>query len=116
MPSYRKLRERVSFIELIRTPAVAAEATFSVSEVCDPDALIHFSDILTVPASLAGLPALSLPCGFVEDGPVSLPVGLQLIGAQGRDARVLRVGRAFQEATAYHLRLPPLAAADGGPA
>ncbi len=52
MPSYRKLREYVSFKELIRTPAVAAEATLSVREVCDPDALIPFSDILTVPASL----------------------------------------------------------------
>lgn len=62
-------------------------------------ALIPFNS----PWSLAGLPVLSAPCGFVD----GLPVGLALVGARFADETVLRVGRAFQGATDWHERLPP---------
>jgi uroporphyrinogen decarboxylase len=52
MPSYQELRKRLSFIELIKDHDAAADATLSVIDVCDPDALVIFSDILTVLASL----------------------------------------------------------------
>jgi aspartyl-tRNA(Asn)/glutamyl-tRNA(Gln) amidotransferase subunit A len=71
---------------------------------------MYLSDVLTVPASLAGLPAVSIPCGTVIDGGVELPVGLQLVGPHAADAAVLAAARLFQEATAHHLRRPALAA------
>ena len=52
-----------------------------------------------------GLPALNIPCGFSEGG---LPIGAQLVGKPFGEARVLRAGHAFQEATDWHRRLPPV--------
>ena len=57
--------------------------------------------------NLAGLPAASLPCGFTSGG---LPIGLQIAGAPFADGKVLRIGHAYQQATDWHRRVPPLAA------
>lgn len=59
---------------------------------------------VVVPASLAGLPALALPAGFGADG---LPAGVQLIGAPGRDAMLLALGRAYHAATDWPGKMPP---------
>ncbi len=59
---------------------------------------------LSVPANLAGLPALSVPCGF-RDG---LPIGLQIIGRPFEEQTVLRAGHAYERAAGHHLRRPPL--------
>ena len=59
----------------------------------------------TAPFNLTGLPALSLPCGFTQDG---LPVGLQIVGPSWAEARVLRAGYAYERATDWHLRSPAL--------
>src|SRR5262249_39583677 len=59
----------------------------------------------TTPASLAGVPALSVPCGFTTGG---LPIGLQLIGRRFEEATVLRAGHAYEQATAWHERRPTL--------
>lgn len=63
---------------------------------------------VVVPASLIGLPALSVPVGF---GPEGLPMGMQIIGRQGDDARVLAIGQAWHRATEWPQKRPPLAAA-----
>ncbi len=60
---------------------------------------------LTRPASLAGLPSLSVPCGFTRAG---LPVGLQLTGRGWEEDTVLRIGHAYQQATDWHRRTPPI--------
>jgi aspartyl-tRNA(Asn)/glutamyl-tRNA(Gln) amidotransferase subunit A len=65
---------------------------------------MYLCDALTVPASLAGLPALSVPCGFTADG---LPVGLQLIAPPLREDLLLQVAHAYQQVTDWHLRRPP---------
>ncbi len=62
-------------------------------------------DVFTIAPNLAGLPALSLPCGATRDG---LPVGLQLIGPRFCDARLLAIGESFQAATAFHEACVPL--------
>ena len=64
-------------------------------------ALIPFNS----PWSLAGLPAASVPCGFAD----GLPVGLALVGRRFDEATVLRAAHAFQQATDWHERRPPLA-------
>ena len=67
---------------------------------------MYLSDVYTVSANLAGLPALSLPCGLSE----GLPVGLQLLGKPLDEASILRVGDAFERATPHHRLAPPGAA------
>jgi aspartyl-tRNA(Asn)/glutamyl-tRNA(Gln) amidotransferase subunit A len=59
----------------------------------------------TGPFNLTGLPALSLPCGFTQGG---LPIGLQIVGPPWAEARVLRAGHAYEQATSWHTRAPSL--------
>ncbi|MAF66583.1 MAG: Asp-tRNA(Asn)/Glu-tRNA(Gln) amidotransferase GatCAB subunit A [Planctomycetes bacterium] len=80
---------------------------FPLGERVDDPLAMYRSDRLTVPTSLAGLPALSLPCGLAADeGGAPLPVGLQVIGPALADARVLRVAAAFEASTDHHERSP----------
>ena len=64
---------------------------------------MYLSDILTISVNLAGLPALSLPCGFDHAG---LPIGMQVIGKPFDEATILRLGYAFEQATDWHTRRP----------
>ena len=82
------------------TPSVA----FELGAVRDPVAMYR-QDVFTTPANLAGLPAMSVPCGF-QDG---LPVGLQLIAPHFGEGRLLALGTALQNRTDWHLRRPPAA-------
>ena len=72
-------------------------------EVDDPLELYH-SDSYTIPVNMAGLPAISLPCGFAE----GLPVGMQLIAPAFAEGRILQVAHAFEQNTPYHQQRPPL--------
>ena len=78
------------------TPAFAIGAKTS-----DPITM-YLNDIYTIGANLAGLPAISIPCGFVRD----LPVGLQIVGPHFAEGRVLSTAHAFQRETDWHTRLP----------
>lgn len=64
---------------------------------------------LTVPFSVCGVPALSVPCGFDREG---LPIGAQIVSARGRDRTALLVGAAYQQATDWHYRRPELSPVD----
>jgi aspartyl-tRNA(Asn)/glutamyl-tRNA(Gln) amidotransferase subunit A len=64
---------------------------------------MYLNDIYTIGANLAGLPALSIPMGFVDD----LPVGLKLIGDYFDEARLLGVAHQYQRETKWHSRIPP---------
>jgi aspartyl-tRNA(Asn)/glutamyl-tRNA(Gln) amidotransferase subunit A len=64
---------------------------------------MYLGDVFTIPAPLAGLPALSLPCGFDERG---LPVGLQLMGRHFSEGQLLGVAHRYQQATDWHRRVP----------
>jgi aspartyl-tRNA(Asn)/glutamyl-tRNA(Gln) amidotransferase subunit A len=75
----------------------------------------YIADQLNIPASMAGLPALSVPCGFgkpadaaknAESNVIELPVGLQIIGPQWGDQKVFNVGFAYQQATDWHKKFP----------
>jgi aspartyl-tRNA(Asn)/glutamyl-tRNA(Gln) amidotransferase subunit A len=82
---------------------VAPTTARTIGSQSDPVAE-YLADIFTLPASLAGLPGMSLPAGFSE----GLPVGLQLIGNYWREAELLQVGHQLQQATDWHHQVPPL--------
>ena len=85
---------------------VAPNIAFPLGAVRDPVAMYR-QDAFTTPASLAGLPAMSLPCGFVAD----MPTGLQLIAPHFEEGRLLALGASFQRRTDWHERRPPAPAA-----
>jgi len=81
-------------------PSVAFELG---SKVDDPVAM-YLSDVYTTGASLAGLPGLSLPCGF----DAGLPVGLQMLAPHFEEQRLLDTAHAYQQATDWHRKTPPV--------
>ncbi len=88
--------------DVIAGPAAPTVAWHLGEHGSDPLA-DYLADIFTLPASLAGLPGMSLPVGFGEGG---MPVGLQLIGNYFGEARLLNAAHRFQQATDFHLRAP----------
>lgn len=87
-------------VDLIACPT-SPTAAFELGEKTDDPVAMYLSDVMTVPTSLAGLPAVSVPCGRVTLGAKSLPVGLQIIGPERADARVLRAARVFENGTTH---------------
>lgn len=89
--------------DILLTPTTPIPAPF----LDGPDAVEQARKLtrFTAPFNLTGLPALSVPCGFTQDG---LPVGLQIVGASWAEAQVLRAGYAYERATDWHLRTPVL--------
>jgi len=69
------------------------------------DPQMYLGDIFTVSANLAGLPGISIPCGFSTEG---LPIGFQLMGRMFDEATLLRVADAYERATDWHMRAPAL--------
>jgi aspartyl-tRNA(Asn)/glutamyl-tRNA(Gln) amidotransferase subunit A len=76
---------------------------FAIGAKASDPVQMYLNDIFTVSAPLAGLPALSIPCGFDEAG---LPVGLQLTGNYFSEARLIGIAHRYQQATDWHLRVP----------
>ena len=82
---------------------VAPTVAWKLGEKSDDPVANYLADIFTLPASLAGLPGLSLPVGF---GAAGMPVGMQLIGNYLQEARLLNVAHRYQQATDWHTRQP----------
>ena len=94
--------------DVIIGPTTPTEAFTFNDKIRDP-LTMYTSDILTVPANLAGLPAISVPSGFSEAG---LPLGLQIIGKHFDEQTVYRVAYAYEQATNHHKKRPNLGGAD----
>jgi aspartyl-tRNA(Asn)/glutamyl-tRNA(Gln) amidotransferase subunit A len=90
--------------DVICTPTAPTPAFPLGSKTADPLEM-YLGDVFTTPINLAGLPAISIPCGFSGNG---LPIGLQIIGKMFDESAVLRAAYAFEQATDYHKRKPPL--------
>jgi aspartyl-tRNA(Asn)/glutamyl-tRNA(Gln) amidotransferase subunit A len=88
--------------DLIAGP-VAPTVAWKIGARSDDPVANYLADIFTLPASLAGLPGMSVPCGFGEG---HMPVGLQLIGNYFAEAKLLNAAHRFQAATDFHLRKP----------
>jgi aspartyl-tRNA(Asn)/glutamyl-tRNA(Gln) amidotransferase subunit A len=86
---------------------VAPTVAWKLGEKSDDPVANYLADIFTLPASLAGLPGMSLPAGFAASGAAQgMPIGLQLIGNYLQEARLLNVAHRFQQATDFHTARP----------
>ncbi len=88
-------------VDLLIGPTTPTPA-FAIGAKVDDPITMYLNDIYTIGANLAGLPGLSLPCGFVD----GLPMGLQLIGPHFSEAKLLNAAHRFQTATDWHTRMP----------
>ncbi|MCS6777453.1 MAG: Asp-tRNA(Asn)/Glu-tRNA(Gln) amidotransferase subunit GatA [Chloroherpetonaceae bacterium] len=88
--------------DVLLTPT-SPDVAFRIGERADPLAM-KLADICTIPVNMAGLPAISVPCGFVDH----LPVGLQVIGGALQERMLLRVAYTYEQATGWHRRRPVL--------
>ena len=91
--------------DLIAGPVTTSVAFGFGEKAADPVAM-YLSDLYTIPGSLAGIPGMSIPCGF---GAKNRPVGLQLMANYFDEARLLGAAHRYQQATDWHLRVPPAA-------
>ena len=89
-------------VDLLIGPTTPTPA-FAIGAKIDDPITMYLNDIYTIGANLAGLPGLSLPCGFVD----GLPMGLQLIGPHFSESKLLNAAHRFQTATDWHHRSPP---------
>lgn len=83
---------------------------FKVGEKVEDPLTMYATDILTIPVNLAGVPGISLPCGFSSEG---LPIGLQIIGKHFDEATIYRAAYAFEQATDHHKQKPALGGVKG---
>jgi aspartyl-tRNA(Asn)/glutamyl-tRNA(Gln) amidotransferase subunit A len=90
--------------DAIITPTAPTTA-FKIGEKTQDPLQMYLSDTYTISVNLAGLPALSLPCGFDVDG---LPIGMQIIGRHFDETTVLRLAYAYEQATDWHKKNPNL--------
>jgi aspartyl-tRNA(Asn)/glutamyl-tRNA(Gln) amidotransferase subunit A len=88
-------------VDLLLTP-VSPTTAFERGSKCDDPVKMYLSDIYTIAVSLAGLPALSMPAGFVDN----MPVGIQLIGNYFDEAKLLNVAHQYQSITSWHRQTP----------
>lgn len=83
----------------------APTTAFKAGEKTEDPLSMYLGDLMTIPVNLAGLPGMSVPCGFDENG---LPIGMQLIGKVLREDQLFQVAYAYEQSTKWHLRKPPL--------
>ncbi len=88
--------------DCLLTPTAPTPA-FRIGEKSQDPLQMYLSDIFTISANLAGIPAMSLPCGFTREG---LPVGMQLLAKNFDEATLFRVGHAYEQATPWHTMRP----------
>jgi aspartyl-tRNA(Asn)/glutamyl-tRNA(Gln) amidotransferase subunit A len=93
-----------SDVDLIVTPTAPTPA-FRAGEKTDDPLQMYLADIFTISVNLAGVPAISIPCGFTTG---NLPVGLQLIGRHFDEGLLLKASYAFEQSTDWHKRKPDL--------
>ena len=100
----RDFTEAFEQVDAVLSPTSPVPA-FKLGEKLDDPLAMYLMDVFTLPCNLAGLPGLSVPCGFTQAG---LPIGLQILGRPFDEAKVLRIGRAFEREHDFVRRAPAL--------
>ncbi len=100
----RDFEEAFKSADIIATPT-SPTAAFRIGEKSSDPLQMYLSDIFTISINLAGLPGISIPCGFTGGG---LPIGLQLIGRHFDEETVIRVAHAYEQSTDWHIKRPYL--------
>jgi len=90
-------------VDVLVSPTVPT-AAFKIGENDDPLSM-YLLDLMTIPVNMAGLPGMSIPCGFTKSG---LPIGLQLVSNVLREDLLFEVGHAYEQATSWHKHTPKL--------
>ena len=92
----------LSKVDLLMAPTMPNPA-FKIGEKIEDPLTLYLSDVNTCPINLAGVPSISVPCGFTD----GLPIGLQIIGKPFDEPTVLRAAYTFEQNTDYHTKRPP---------
>jgi aspartyl-tRNA(Asn)/glutamyl-tRNA(Gln) amidotransferase subunit A len=92
-------------VDVLISPTAPTTA-FKAGEKTDDPVSMYLSDLMTIPVNLAGLPALSVPCGFDSQG---MPIGMQIVGDVLREDLILEVAYAYEQATNWHVKTPEIA-------
>lgn len=100
---FAEIFEKYDFVICPTSPTAA----FKIGDKTDDPLKMYLSDVASIPVNLAGLPGISVPCGFSKE---DMPIGLQIIGPPLSDARLLKTAYAFEHATQFHLKSPPVLA------
>jgi aspartyl-tRNA(Asn)/glutamyl-tRNA(Gln) amidotransferase subunit A len=100
----RDFDEAFKMVDVIVTPT-SPSAAFKIGEKADDPLQMYLSDIFTISVNLAGVPGISIPCGFTSN---NLPIGMQIIGKHFDEETVLRVAYAYEQSTDWHKRKPNL--------
>ncbi len=93
--------------DAILTPVTPTPA-FKLGQKTDDPYEMYLNDIFTLPVNIAGLPGISVPCGFAADDGKQLPVGLQIVSKPFDEMTILRVAHAYEQATSWHEQRPDL--------
>jgi aspartyl-tRNA(Asn)/glutamyl-tRNA(Gln) amidotransferase subunit A len=96
---FERVFEKVDALLTPTSPTVA----FAIGAKVDDPLAMYLNDVFTLPANIAGLPGISVPCGLSE----GLPVGLQVVAGYWQEATMFRVASAYEQATAHHRMRPP---------
>lgn len=91
-------------VDVLVCPTAPTTAFKAGEKTADP-LTMYLSDLMTIPVNLAGLPGMSIPCGFDDQG---LPIGMQLISNVLREDQLFQVAYAYEQSTEWHLKKPPL--------
>ncbi len=100
----RDFDEAFKIVDVIATPT-APTAAFKIGEKSADPLQMYLSDIFTISVNLAGIPGLSLPCGFTK---TNLPIGLQLLGRHFDEESILHAAFAYEQSTEWHKKKPSL--------
>ena len=99
----REFKDAFEKYDALVTPT-SPTVPFKLGEKVDDPIQMYLSDVCTLPINIAGLPAISVPAGFAD----GLPIGMQIIGKPFDEETILRVAFAYEQATEWHKRKPPI--------
>jgi len=100
----RDFEEALKKVDCLLTP-VSPTTAFKIGEKVDDPLTMYLSDIYTNSANLAGVPGISIPCGFDSEG---MPISFQLLAEPFGEETILRIGHAYQQGTDFHKKLPAI--------